>query len=77
MIEDAHWADRSSRDLLAFLVRYQRSLRGALRSSSRSGPTNCTVATRCARAFAALAASAVFAVIAFGFVFTLPRQLVR
>jgi predicted ATPase len=28
VIEDVHWADRSSRDLLAFLVRYQRSLRG-------------------------------------------------
>lgn len=28
VIEDAHWADRSSRDLLSFLVRYQRSLRG-------------------------------------------------
>jgi DNA-binding NarL/FixJ family response regulator/tetratricopeptide (TPR) repeat protein len=28
VIEDAHWADRSSRDLLTFLVRYQRSLPG-------------------------------------------------
>jgi len=28
VIEDAHWADRSSRDLLSFLIRYQRSLRG-------------------------------------------------
>lgn len=28
VIEDAHWADRSSRDLLAFLIRYQRSLTG-------------------------------------------------
>jgi ATP/maltotriose-dependent transcriptional regulator MalT len=25
LIEDAHWADRSTRDLLSFLVRYQRS----------------------------------------------------
>ncbi|HUR01984.1 MAG TPA: ATP-binding protein, partial [Nonomuraea sp.] len=25
VIEDAHWADRSTRDLLSFLVRYQRS----------------------------------------------------
>jgi hypothetical protein len=30
VIEDAHWADRSSRDLLAFLVRYQRALRNTL-----------------------------------------------
>jgi DNA-binding CsgD family transcriptional regulator/tetratricopeptide (TPR) repeat protein len=29
-IEDAHWADRSSRDLLAFLVRNQRALDGVL-----------------------------------------------
>jgi len=28
VIEDAHWADRWSRDLLAFLIRCQRSLRG-------------------------------------------------
>jgi DNA-binding CsgD family transcriptional regulator/tetratricopeptide (TPR) repeat protein len=28
VVEDAHWADRSSRDLLAFLIRYQRSLPG-------------------------------------------------
>jgi DNA-binding CsgD family transcriptional regulator/tetratricopeptide (TPR) repeat protein len=30
VVEDAHWADRSSRDLLAFLIRYQRSLPGVL-----------------------------------------------
>jgi ATP/maltotriose-dependent transcriptional regulator MalT len=30
MIEDAHWADRSSRDLLTFLIRYQRSLPNVL-----------------------------------------------
>ena len=30
VIEDAHWADRSSRDLLAFLIGYQRALRGVL-----------------------------------------------
>jgi DNA-binding CsgD family transcriptional regulator len=29
-IEDAHWADRSSRDLLAFLIRNQRTLDGVL-----------------------------------------------
>jgi DNA-binding CsgD family transcriptional regulator len=29
-IEDAHWADRSSRDLLAFLIRNQRALNGVL-----------------------------------------------
>ena len=30
VIEDAHWADRSSRDLLTFLVGNQRALRGLL-----------------------------------------------
>jgi DNA-binding CsgD family transcriptional regulator len=30
IIEDAHWADRSSRDLLAFLVGYQRAVRNLL-----------------------------------------------
>jgi DNA-binding CsgD family transcriptional regulator/tetratricopeptide (TPR) repeat protein len=30
VIEDAHWADRSSRDLLTFLIRYQRSLSNVL-----------------------------------------------
>jgi DNA-binding CsgD family transcriptional regulator/tetratricopeptide (TPR) repeat protein len=30
VVEDAHWADRSSRDLLAFLIGYQRTLRGVL-----------------------------------------------
>jgi DNA-binding CsgD family transcriptional regulator len=30
VIEDAHWADRSSRDLLAFLVGYQRAVRNLL-----------------------------------------------
>jgi DNA-binding CsgD family transcriptional regulator len=30
VVEDAHWADRSSRDLLTFLVRYQRSLPNVL-----------------------------------------------
>jgi DNA-binding CsgD family transcriptional regulator/tetratricopeptide (TPR) repeat protein len=29
-VEDAHWADRSSRDLLSFLVRNQRALEGVL-----------------------------------------------
>jgi DNA-binding NarL/FixJ family response regulator/tetratricopeptide (TPR) repeat protein len=28
VVEDAHWADRSSRDLLTFLIRYQHSLPG-------------------------------------------------
>src|ERR1700677_4438253 len=28
VVEDAHWADQSSRDLLTFLIRYQRSLPG-------------------------------------------------
>ena len=30
VIEDAHWADRSTRDLLAFLIRNQRALDGLL-----------------------------------------------
>jgi hypothetical protein len=30
VVEDAHWADQSSRDLLTFLVRYQRSLPNVL-----------------------------------------------
>ncbi len=30
VVEDAHWADRSSRDLLAFLVGYQRAIRNLL-----------------------------------------------
>jgi DNA-binding NarL/FixJ family response regulator len=30
VVEDAHWADRSSRDLLAFLIGYQRALPGVL-----------------------------------------------
>ncbi|MFI7632574.1 AAA family ATPase [Nonomuraea sp. NPDC049400] len=30
IVEDAHWADRSTRDLLSFLVRYQRSAAGLL-----------------------------------------------
>src|SRR5215472_9364419 len=30
VVEDAHWGDRSSRDLLAFLIGYQRSLRNVL-----------------------------------------------
>jgi ATP/maltotriose-dependent transcriptional regulator MalT len=30
VIEDAHWADRSTRDLLSFLIRNQRSLDGVL-----------------------------------------------
>jgi DNA-binding NarL/FixJ family response regulator/tetratricopeptide (TPR) repeat protein len=30
VVEDAHWADRSSRDLLAFLIGYQRALRQVL-----------------------------------------------
>ena len=30
VIEDAHWADRSTRDLLAFLIRNQQSLDGLL-----------------------------------------------
>jgi DNA-binding NarL/FixJ family response regulator len=30
VVEDVHWADRSSRDLLAFLIGYQRSLPGVL-----------------------------------------------
>ncbi|GAA0913511.1 helix-turn-helix transcriptional regulator [Nonomuraea longicatena] len=37
VVEDAHWADRSTRDLLSFLVRYQRSdLRVLLLVSYRS-----------------------------------------
>jgi predicted ATPase len=30
IVEDAHWADRSSRDLLAFLIGYQRAMRNVL-----------------------------------------------
>jgi len=30
VVEDAHWADRSSRDLLTFLIRYQKALPGVL-----------------------------------------------
>jgi predicted ATPase len=30
VVEDAHWADRSSRDLITFLIRYQRSLLNTL-----------------------------------------------
>ena len=30
MVEDAHWADRSSRDLIAFLIGYQRALANVL-----------------------------------------------
>jgi len=30
VVEDAHWADRSSRDLLAFLIGYQRAVRNLL-----------------------------------------------
>ncbi len=30
MVEDVHWADRSSRDMLAFLIGYQRALRNVL-----------------------------------------------
>ena len=30
VIEDAHWADRSSRDLIAFLIGYQRAMRNVL-----------------------------------------------
>jgi tetratricopeptide (TPR) repeat protein len=30
VVEDAHWADRSSRDLLTFLIRYQKALHGVL-----------------------------------------------
>jgi hypothetical protein len=30
VVEDTHWADRSSRDLLTFLIRYQRSLPNVL-----------------------------------------------
>jgi DNA-binding CsgD family transcriptional regulator len=30
VVEDVHWADRSSRDLLAFLIGYQRALRDVL-----------------------------------------------
>jgi DNA-binding NarL/FixJ family response regulator len=30
VMEDAHWADRSSRDLIAFLIGYQRALRNVL-----------------------------------------------
>ena len=47
MVEDLHWADRSTLDLAAFLVR---SLRNAGSCSwSPTGRTNCTAGTRCAR----------------------------
>ena len=46
-IEDVHWADRSTRDLLTFL--FARAFRGAGRRARRpTAPTTCTAATRCA-----------------------------
>jgi predicted ATPase len=53
VIEDMHWADRSTRDLLAFLIRNQASLDGVLivvtyRSDDlhRTHPTDTCSATR-------------------------------
>ena len=50
VIEDLHWADRSTRDFVAFLIRNARA-----RSGSRSWPptarTSCTAAIRCARSW--------------------------
>ena len=48
IVEDLHWADRSTRDMLAFLARNART-RADARSSPRTGPTSCTAATRCGR----------------------------
>ena len=46
-VEDLHWADRSTLDLTAFLIRSLRSAGSC--SWSPTGPTNCTGGTRCAR----------------------------
>ena len=47
VIEDCHWADQSTRDLLSFL--FSRPVQPARwRSSRRTAPTTCTAATRCA-----------------------------
>ena len=46
-LEDLHWADRSTRDFLAFLSRSLARARAGRRS--RTAPTSCTAATRCAR----------------------------
>ena len=48
IIEDAHWADRSTRDLLAFLIRNQHVLDGVLIAVTYRS-TSCTVPIRCAR----------------------------
>ena len=45
--EDLHWADASTRDLVAYLARHLRGRRS--RWWSATGPTTSTVATRCVR----------------------------
>jgi predicted ATPase len=47
VIEDMHWADRSTRDFLRFLVRATRPSGSCW--SRPTAPTSCTAATRCAR----------------------------
>ena len=46
VIEDAHWADQSTRDMLSFL--FSRPFAARSRSSSPTAPTTSTAATRCA-----------------------------
>ena len=48
VIEDLHWADRSTRAALAFLAR-SLSAERVLVVGSATGPTSCTAGTRCAR----------------------------
>ena len=48
VVEDVHWADRSTRDLLSFL--FARAVPRPGRGASRpTAPTTCTAGTRCAR----------------------------
>jgi hypothetical protein len=46
VVEDLHWADQSTRDLMSFLL--ARGFDGPVASSRPTAPTTCTAATRCA-----------------------------
>ena len=48
VVEDLHWADRSTRDLIGFLVRVGPRRRRCCWSAP-TAPTSCTAATRCGR----------------------------